>query len=119
MPANYAQFTNLGFAGTEFCTMFTGHLDYMWFEHITSNELLIDTLVSQRNATSTVVTDTIRQINNDSGERSPLEEVALHIVLNPIVNELPVELFVYHMRLLSPYHAHCDLVERMLSSEYN
>lgn len=118
VPANCGNLTYPERTGTELSTMLIWYLREMQLEHITSHTVRIDSYVSQLNASYTIVPDVMRYINNDSHERSTLEEGSLRNIVDSLFNELPVERLVQHMCILSPYHVHCDFVRQMLRSRY-
>lgn len=106
VPANRVQLTHPKRTGTELSTVFTGYLVEMRFEHITPHAVWIYPYVSQHNATSTIVTDEMRHINGYCQERILSEAVVLQIIVETLLNELPVKRIVNHMCILSSYHAH-------------
>lgn len=65
VPASRVQLTHPELAVTEYSTICTAYLGDMWFEHITSHAVWIDTYISVQNTTSTILTHVMGQINDD------------------------------------------------------
>lgn len=116
MPDISGKLTHVERAGSKLPTMLSGYLEDMQVEHITSHAMWTDPYVSQRNLTSTILTDAMRPLTNDFQERSPVEEVAIQIIVDELLNEVIVERIVNQMRILYRYHVHCNIGRIVLRS---